>query len=391
LYTAAAGGDLPVDHIYELLGDKRLLKLAALRRTTEICNRHPRNAVLLRLKRDAKRLRGRQEGFASCINSIRVGLQRHDYRWSVPTPIRAGKRRIWIRPLKDQILEQAIVLLLGPIVEPHLHEQNFGWRKGRSALQAKQIIEDALLYGDFDYVIRTDIERCFETIPHGGLIKSLQNLISDEQFVTLIKDLITVKAVKRNAGILQGTVSAPILANMFLNGLDSRVLTLGTILGPATLQESSVQAKRRFTVGPVVPTFVRYCDDIVVLVEGDWAQAQHVKAQIANWLGGHGMKLNDMKDHIGPVDEPFDFVSFTLCRINDPDPAVLLDISEARRKRLAGDLKSRLRESSDRKYRKRVKKQFRRQQGAYFKAGGVPLDNGFLSAVEASLPNQPRT
>jgi hypothetical protein len=103
------------------------------------------------------------------------------------------------------------------------------------------------------------------------------------------------------------------------------------------------------------------------------------------WLANHGMRLNDRKDHIGRVEEPFDFVSFSLCRINDPEPGVLIDVTKARRERLAGDLVAMFAKSTDPAYRRRVKKQFRRQQGAYFKAGGVPLRNGFFSDVESAI------
>ena len=194
----------------------------------------PKNQVLLEIRSDANRARSDPETLMKCLDSIMRGLEREFYEWSSPVPIRAGKRWIWIRPIQDQILETAVVMLLGPIIDPHLHEQNFGWRKGRSALLAKNAVEDGLLYGDFDYVIRTDIKDCFQTLPHEGVITSLQQRISDGPVIGLITDLISGNPGKEKRGILQGTVSAPILANIFLDGLDRLVFPMNTIMGSAT-------------------------------------------------------------------------------------------------------------------------------------------------------------
>lgn len=372
-----------IEDLRRFLLDDRLLRFAALNRINTIVNARSQHPVLRQLRRDANRARSNPDLLRTHFETISRALEHGTYKWSNPTVIRAGKRPIWIRPFRDQILEAAIVMLLGPIFEPHLHEQNYGWRRGRSALLAKQQVEDGLLYGEFDYVIRADIKDCFQTLPHEGVITSLHKRISDESFTDLITDLITGNPAKESRGILQGTVSAPILANVFLTGLDRLVSPV--TMGSATIRKRSVQTHRRFTVGPVVPLYTRYCDDIVVLQGGDRAQAQNTRNVMADWLAGHGMSLNTKKEHIGRVEESFDFVSFSLCRVNDPEPGVRIDLTQGRRERLAGDLVAMLSQSSDRAYRRRVKKQFRRQQGAYFKAGGVPLRNGFFSAVESAM------
>jgi len=134
--------------------------------------------------------------------------------------------------VKDRVVQTALVLLLQPIFEADFNENSFGYRPGRSAHQAVDAIKKALLQGKHE-VIDADLSAYFDTIPHAGLLRLVAGRVSDGAILGLIKRFLRApiveekdgkRTVKPNrSGVPQGGSLSPLLANLYLNGLDHGV------------------------------------------------------------------------------------------------------------------------------------------------------------------------
>ena len=89
-----------------------------------------------------------------------------------------GERPIGIATVKDRVAQMAAVIVLEPIFEADLCEEQYGYRKGRNAHQAVQQIQKALKLGHRD-VVDGDLSGYFDNIPHHELLKSVARRVSD--------------------------------------------------------------------------------------------------------------------------------------------------------------------------------------------------------------------
>ena len=98
------------------------------------------------------------------------------------------------------------------------------------------------------------------------------------------------------------------MANIYLHALDQFVVD--QYEGKASPSYRARLAKR----GVLIPcSIVRYADDFVVLVRGTRADAEHVKAAVADFLHTTlRMELADEKTLVTPLTQGFDFLGFAI-------------------------------------------------------------------------------
>jgi group II intron reverse transcriptase/maturase len=121
-----------------------------------------------------------------------------------------GVRRVWIpkpgstkqRPLgvpriKDRVVEMAAVLILEPIFEADLPEEQYGYRRGRGAHDAIQKIHGLLNQG-YREVVDCDLSGYFDSIPHHELLKSVARRVSDGAMLALIKAWLQTPVVEED-------------------------------------------------------------------------------------------------------------------------------------------------------------------------------------------------
>src|SRR5947208_3079164 len=75
-----------------------------------------------------------------------------------------GTRRLGIPTIADRVAQTVAKMVLEPIVEPVFHADSYGYRPGRSALDAVGVARKRC-WG-FDWVIDLDIKAFFDSIPH---------------------------------------------------------------------------------------------------------------------------------------------------------------------------------------------------------------------------------
>jgi len=146
---------------------------------------------------------------------------------AVPIPKKSGGQRILGVPtVADRIAQTVVTLTLEPLLEPHFHEDSYGYRRGKSAHQALTVTRKRCW--ENNWVLEYDIRGLFDNIDHGLLLKALRHHVKDSWVLLYVERWLTApmqrngKLVQRVRGTPQGGPLSPVLANLFLHyALDS--------------------------------------------------------------------------------------------------------------------------------------------------------------------------
>lgn len=179
------------------------------------------------------------------VDDLRAHLKAHWERTKValladrykPQPVRrveipkpdGGVRLLGIPSVVDRLIQQAILQVLTPIIDPTFGEQSFGFRPGRSAHDAVKCAKAFIEAGN-DWVEDIDLEKFFDQVNHDKLMVRVWRYIKDKRVLHLIRRYLQAGAllngvvVASEEGTPQGGPLSPLLANIMLDDLD-RYLT----------------------------------------------------------------------------------------------------------------------------------------------------------------------
>ena len=218
---------------------------------------------------------------------IREALLDGSYR---PMPVRrveiakpgGGTRQLGIPTVVDRLIQQALLQVLQPGIDPTFSDHSYGFRPGRSAHDAVLAAQRHVQAG-FRVVVDVDLEKFFDRVNHDILMHRLARRIDDKSVLRLIRRYLAAGAmdggvvIERHEGTPQGGPLSPLLANVLLDEVDRALERRGH-------------------------RFVRYADDCNVYVRSRRA-GERVLAQL-RWLYDRlHLKINDAKTAVADVTE----------------------------------------------------------------------------------------
>jgi RNA-directed DNA polymerase len=121
-------------------------------------------------------------------------LQEGQYESSVPTAA-------------DRLVQASLKLVLEPVFEADFLPASFGFRPGRSAHDALQVLIDECARGR-RWVVETDIASCFSAIPHDKLMEAVEERICDQPVLKLLRAMLRA-GVMEDGQVRRETAGTP--------------------------------------------------------------------------------------------------------------------------------------------------------------------------------------
>lgn len=225
------------------------------------------------------------EYLKSAWPDIRKALLDGSYR---PEPVRrvgipkpgGGVRELGIPTVVDRLIQQALLQVLQPLIDPIFSEHSHGFRPGRSAhgavLEAQQHVQ-----AGYRVVVDVDLEKFFDRVNHDILMDRLAKRIADKRVLRLIRRYLQAGilmhgvSIERHEGTPQGGPLSPLLANVLLDEVDRELERRGH-------------------------RFVRYADDCNVYVRSRRAGARVLQA-LRGCYARLALRVNESKTMVASV------------------------------------------------------------------------------------------
>jgi len=221
----------------------------------------------------------------------------------IPKPQGGGTRILGVPTVADRIAQTVAAARLEKSVEPKFHEDSYGYRPRRSALDAVGKCRERCW--SYDWVADLDIQKFFDSVPWDLIVKAVEANTDQPWVILYVKRWLAAplqmpdgSLAQRDRGTPQGSAVSPVLANLFLH------------------YAFDTWMARRF---PAVP-FERYVDDAVVHCRSE-RQARMVVQAIGERMEQVGLRLHPDKTRIvyckdgqrrgSSEHTSFDFLGFT--------------------------------------------------------------------------------
>ena len=201
-------------------------------------------------------------------------------------------RPIGIPTFEDKVLQRAVTMVMEAIYEQDFLNCSWGFRPGRSAHGALEMLREGLRKMHGGWVLDVDIKSFFDTIDHGQLRSLLDQRVRDGVLRRMIDKWLKAGVLEEGAvhypdgGTPQGGVISPLLANVYLHHVLDKWF------------ESMAKPKLRGEA-----FLVRYADDFVIVCAMK-TDAEKLMAVLPKRFGKYDLTLHPEKTRLVRFTEP---------------------------------------------------------------------------------------
>ena len=133
-----------------------------------------------------------------------------------------GTRMLGIPTVADRIAQMVAKAYFEPTVEPHFLPDSYGYRPGKSAIDAVAVTRKRCWR--YDWVLEFDIKGLFDNIDHNLLLRAVRKhtdikwvILYIERWLKAPFQMTSGERIERMSGTPQGGVISPVLSNLFLH------------------------------------------------------------------------------------------------------------------------------------------------------------------------------
>lgn len=283
-------------------------------------------------------------------------------------PKKNGKLRpLGIQSFDGKLIQEVIRMILENIYEDDFEECSCGFRPGRSCHTALNQIRRC--FTGARWFIEGDIQGFFDNIDHNVLIQIMGKRIKDDRFLRLIRKFLNAGYMEEKqfratySGTAQGGIISPILANIYLNELDKKVMAMAEAFSIGTSRKKTPEVKaiqfqiakrkrkmkgadeetrkrlhqeivaleqKRLHIPPSDPMqkdyrrlhYVRYADDWLIGIIGTKEECEQIKREIGRYLKDElHLTLSEEKTLITNAKEKAHFLGYDVSVRKSTSPA----------------------------------------------------------------------
>lgn len=208
--------------------------------------------------------------------------------------IQRKKRIIIVPSFPEQVIHHMIVNTMIPIFMKGMYYHSYGSIPKRGPHKAKRNIEKIIREDsrNCEYFLKMDIKKYFDSIPHDIYLKKLKNIIHDDRFYKILKEVTNVV----NKGLPLGFYISQWTANWYLQDLDHFI-------------KEKLHVKYYF----------RYMDDMVMFDQNK-EFLHYVRKEVEKYLNNNlGLRLKEnwqvakfdyISEYANHKGRPLDFMGF---------------------------------------------------------------------------------
>jgi group II intron reverse transcriptase/maturase len=260
------------------------------------------------------------------LKKLRDAIVKGEFEWGatrrvyIPKPGKNEKRPLLVPCFQDRIVQEVLRMILEPIYEPRFSTYSHGFRPGRSAHTALNVIMGT--FHGAQWYIEGSLEAFGPgAVNHGTLYKIIRRTIRDKGILKLIRSGLQAQINMPHGEIEEATIGAarpfglsPLLSNIYLNELDHFIET--TIReynkAPTHCRRNRSWAKeendRRMH-------YIRFADDFLVAISGPRSEAVKLRSELESFLRDKlQLTLSMDKTHITHVSKGVPFLGHNIFR-----------------------------------------------------------------------------
>nr|UCS09775.1 hypothetical protein [Oedocladium carolinianum] len=314
IYRARLQGDLGRVHwLQKYLINSKGAKLLSVRQVTTLNKRKKTPGI------DKQIIKTPEDKLKLAEDLTLDGKATYIRRVWIPKPGKIEKRPLGIPTIQDRAKQALAKLALEPEWEAIFEPNSYGFRPGRSALDAIEAIFLSLHHNKSKFIYDADIRKCFDTIDHNALLTKLNTFpLMKRQIAAWLKSGVMegyannpkYEVQMTTEGTPQGGVISPLLANIALHGIENH---LKEYVGNLSIKPHP-ESNRGKAAKQKALSVIRYADDFVLIHQNEEILELCI-SETKNWLKQIGLVISEEKSFLRDGINGFQFLGFSITQV----------------------------------------------------------------------------